>query len=137
MTTSGTGRKPFLLSPPQTPYPREVPLKILIPLAIMGSFLFVGLFILSHRFAIMLILIAIGFTMVWKTPWFLDFFGRVRWAEEHLSGGGLGAGMGGSWLWYKLLGVLVIVGAILYMTGALQSLLTNVLGTFFSSGLVD
>lgn len=107
-----------------------MPLKVLIPLAIVGSILLVVIFLVSPRFGITLTLITIGFLMVWKTSWFLDMFGRVPWAEKHLTGG-FGAGAGGSWLWYKLLGIITIVAAILYLTGTLQALLTNILGPFF------
>lgn len=82
------------------------------------------------RFFTGMLLIAIGFVMVWKTPWFLDIFGRIPWAEKHFSSS-FGAGMGGSWMWYKLLGALIIAIAILYMTGLLQGILVGILGPFF------
>lgn len=88
------------------------------------------------RFFIGLIFIAVGFVMVWRTSWFLDIFGRVPWAEDRLTSS-FGAGMGGSWMWYKLLGILTIVGAILYMTGILQGILVSILGPFFGSGLYN
>ena len=113
-----------------------VPLKYLIPLLVLVSLVLVVLYLLSPRFFYATIVIAIGFSMVWKTSWYLDIFGRIPWAEQHLTGG-LGAGTGGSWLGYKLLGIMTIVAAILYLTGVLQVLLTNVLGTFFSSGISD
>lgn len=111
-----------------------MPLKYLIPLLGGISILLVVIFLISAKFGITLILITIGFLMVWKTSWFLEMFGRIPWAEEKLTGG-LGAGSGGSWLWYKLLGIITIVAAILYLTGILQTLLTNILGVFFSSGI--
>lgn len=107
-------------------------LKVLIPLAIGGTILLVLIFLISPRFGITLLLITIGFLMVWKTSWFLEMFGRNAWAEEHLTGG-FGAGAGGSWLWYKLLGIITIVAAILYLTGVLQALLTSILGPFFGA----
>ncbi|TSC71588.1 MAG: Uncharacterized protein G01um101438_1019 [Parcubacteria group bacterium Gr01-1014_38] len=118
------------------PYTLLVPLKYLIPLLVGISILLVIIFLVSLRFGITLILVTIGFLMVWKTPWFLEMFGRVPWAEKHLTGG-FGAGAGGSWLWYKLLGIITIVAAILYLTGILQALLTNILGVFFGSGVYD
>ncbi len=114
----------------KTPYHREMPLKYLIPLLAVGMIAFVLLFIFARRFAITLIFIAVGFSMVARTSWILGIFGRVPWAEEHLTGG-FGAGLGGSWAWYKLLGVAIIVGALLYFTGLLQIILVNVLGPFF------
>lgn len=82
------------------------------------------------RFLIGLAIIAVGFLMVWKTAWFLDIFGRVPWAERNFTTS-FGAGMGGSWMWYKLLGVTTIVAALLYMTGILQTMLVRILGPFF------
>lgn len=86
------------------------------------------------QFLIGLIIIAVGFVMVWKTTWFLEFFGRVPWAEKNLTTS-FGAGMGGSWMWYKLLGTLTIVVALLYMTGILQTMLVRILGPFFGGGV--
>lgn len=80
-------------------------------------------------FILVVFLIGLGVVMVWKTSWFLDFFGRVPWAERYL-GSGYGAGLGGSWSWYKLLGILVIVGALLYMTGLLEILLVKIFSGF-------
>ena len=39
-----------------------------------------------------------------------NFFGHVPWAEEHLGGGGTNS-------LYKIIGVIVILGAFLYMFG--------------------
>jgi len=68
--------------------------------------------------------------MVWKTSTWMDMFGRNQWAEEHLSSG-FGSGMGGSWMFYKLLGIVFMIGAFLYVTGLLQNIAVGVLGTFF------
>lgn len=113
-----------------------MPLKYLIPLLAMGMVAFIILWAVARRFAITLLLITVGFSMVWRTPWFLDIFGRVPWAEQHMTTS-LGAGMGGSWMWYKLLGVLVIAVAILYLTGVLQLLLVNILGPFFGGAFPE
>ncbi|MBI4433396.1 hypothetical protein HY632_01355 [Candidatus Uhrbacteria bacterium] len=53
--------------------------------------------------------IALGFLVVWKSERLLEAFGRVDWAEAHLSGG--------TRLFYKLVGLGFIVLAFLYMTG--------------------
>ncbi|MDP3685893.1 MAG: hypothetical protein Q8R32_03615 [bacterium] len=113
-----------------------MPLKYLIPLLAGISILLVIIFLISPRFGTTILLVTLGFLMVWRTQWFLEMFGRIPWAEEKLTGG-LGAGSGGSWLWYKLLGIITIVAAILYLTGILQALLTNILGVFFSSGVYN
>lgn len=55
--------------------------------------------------------IAIGYTFVVKTEWYLNFAGRVAWAEEHL---GL---EGGTRLFYKLLGIVIIFVSFTYLTG--------------------
>ena len=92
--------------------------------------------LLHVRFFIGLLIIAVGFSMVWKTTWYLDVFGRVPWAEQHLTTS-FGAGLGGSWMWYKLLGIVVIVAALLYMTGILQGILVTILGPFFGASLPE
>lgn len=117
-------------------YTNNIPLKYLIPLLTVGMLAFVGIFFLSRRLAITILLMALGFSMVWKTPWFLDMFGRVPWAEAHMTSS-LGAGFGGSWMWYKLLGIVIIAIAILYLTGVLQILLVNTLGTFFGGAFPE
>lgn len=70
-----------------------------------------------------IIAIGIGFLLVWKADWLMNNFGRIAWAEEHL-------GMeGGTRLLYKIIGILVIVGAFLVMTGAAGA----ILGSIFKS----
>lgn len=107
-----------------------VPLKYLIPLCIGIGLLYVLIIFFWPRLAIALALGTLGFSMVWKTVWWLDMFGRNAWAEKFLTSG-LGAGSGGSWLFYKLLGIVIIVSAFLYLTNLLQLILVNVLGVFF------
>ena len=63
------------------------------------------------------ILIGIGFVIVWKSDWLMNNFGRIGWAEEKL-------GMeGGTRLFYKLIGITIIILTFLYMSGALQAIL--------------
>jgi predicted small integral membrane protein len=50
-----------------------------------------------------------GFMMIWKTPAVLSFTGRIEFAEKYLGT------EGGSRLFIKLVGVLVIFVAWLYM----------------------
>ncbi|TSC96197.1 MAG: Uncharacterized protein Athens101410_127 [Parcubacteria group bacterium Athens1014_10] len=69
-----------------------------------------------------LLAILIGSLLTIKSEWFLNNFGRVEWAEKHL---GLD---GGSRLFYKLLGIAIIIIALLFMTGLMQNWL---LGFFF------
>jgi len=74
------------------------------------------------KYVLGIILIALGFLIVWKSDWIMNNFGRIPWAEEHL-------GMdGGTRLLWKLIGLLVIIGSFLYMTGALGSLVRLIFG---------
>lgn len=109
-----------------------MPLKYLIPLAIGIGLLYVILIFVSPRSAAAIAILALGFSMVWKTVWWLDTFGRNAWAERNLTSG-LGSGAGGSWLFYKLLGIIIIIGGALYWLGSLQNILINTLGTFFGA----
>jgi len=102
--------------------------------AITGGVVFLMLLLwLSPKWFITVLISFIGFTMVWKTPWWIEMFGRNSWAEAHLTSG-FGSGMGGSWMLYKLLGIICIFCAFLYVTGMLQTILVSVLGTFFGAG---
>ncbi len=67
---------------------------------------------------------AVGAFFVVKTPVILDFFGGVDWAERHL---------GGSRLFYKLLGIVFIVLGLIVATDMWDALLNATLGSFFSS----
>lgn len=59
-------------------------------------------------FILGLIFVAIGFIFVWKTEWFLNNFGRIGFAEEHLGT------EGGSRLVYNLIGILMIIFGVMY-----------------------
>lgn len=67
------------------------------------------------RIILGLIGIIVGFLIIWKSEWFLQNFGRVDWAEEKLSGG--------SRLFYKLVGLAVIIISFLYMGGFVEGIL--------------
>lgn len=104
---------------------------------IIGAFVGVTIFLmillwLSPKWFVTVMIAGVGFTMVWKTSWWLEMFGRNSWAEEHLTSG-FGSGMGGSWMFYKLLGIITIVCAFLFVTGLLQNIAVSVLGTFFGA----
>ncbi len=105
--------------------------KIIAAIAV-GTIFLMFLLWLSPKWFITVLLIGLGFSMVWKTNNWLEMFGRNEWAEGHLTSG-FGSGMGGSWMFYKLLGIVIIIGAFLYVTGSLQVLLYNILGAFFGS----
>lgn len=54
------------------------------------------------NFILGIIITAIGFLFVWKTEWLLINFGRIGFAEKHLTS------EGGSRLMYKFFGALII-----------------------------
>ncbi len=62
------------------------------------------------KFIVGFIIIAVGFVMIWQTQWFINSLGRIAWAEQKLGGGG-------TWTFYKIVGVLAIFLAFLIMTG--------------------
>lgn len=69
--------------------------------------------------------IVIGFMIVWKTEWLLGFFGRVNWAEKHLGY------EGGTRLFYKLIGVLVIIIGIFAATNLLGGIVLAIFKPLF------
>ena len=70
--------------------------------------------------------IALGILIVLKTEWILSFFGRNAWAESKLGA------EGGTRLFYKLIGIGLIVFAFLLMTG----IFTNFLDKIFNRGMM-
>ncbi len=79
------------------------------------------------RIIIGLLIMAIGFSMVWKTESYLSTFGRIPFAEEHL---GL---EGGSRLFYKLLGVFGCFLGMFVAANLLQGMIVSLFGPLFSS----
>ena len=73
-----------------------------------------------------LIMVAVGFLLTWKTEWLVDNFGHLTWAEEHLGSDG------GTRLFYKLLGILIILVGFGTLTGLFQDLLVVSLSPLFS-----
>ncbi len=71
-----------------------------------------------------ILIVAGGFMMAWKSEWILNNFGRVAWAEKHL-------GMeGGTRLFYKLLGIVIILGGLSVMTGLWNDILGGIVKLF-------
>ncbi len=60
-----------------------------------------------------IIIIAIGFVIIWKSDWLMNNMGRIEWAEQHLGSDG------GTRLFYKLVGVFLIILSFLLMSGGL------------------
>lgn len=75
------------------------------------------------RIIIGLVVIIVGFFMVWKTEAFYNFIGTVAWAEAHLSGG--------TRQFLKLMGVLWILAGFLITF----NLYYGILNLLFSPGV--
>jgi hypothetical protein len=65
------------------------------------------------------LIVIVGYIIVWKADWFLKNVGYVEWAEEHLTEG--------SYLFYKLIGICVILLGIFFITGIWYDLLNSFL----------
>jgi len=78
------------------------------------------------RYILGIIGIVVGTLLVWKTFLLASSFGQIDWAERHLGGGG-------TYLLYKLVGILFIILSFLYMFQILDVLLrpfSNLFGGF-------
>ncbi len=64
----------------------------------------------------------LGLLLLLRTEWMLDFFGTVDWAERNI---------GGSRMFYKLLGALVVMIGFMIMTGLWTRMLEATLGSLF------
>ncbi len=80
------------------------------------------------RFIIGFAVVIGGFLMVWKADWFVKNFGQIGWAEEHLST------EGGTRIFYKILGIIFIMGAFMGMTGLLGDIVGGIFGPLFKFG---
>jgi hypothetical protein len=76
------------------------------------------------RILIGLVLVAIGFVIVWKTRKFIDFFGTSAWADAKLGGGGTS-------LLYKTIGIIVIFIGFMWATNLWNAFLEATLGGLF------
>lgn len=63
------------------------------------------------RFVIGIIMIAVAVLLIWKTEWMIRSFGRIAWAEDKL-------GSGGTWTFWKILGIIIIFLSFIIMSGA-------------------
>ncbi len=72
-----------------------------------------------------LFIVGIGFLCVWKADWIVNNFGRVPWAEEHLGT------EGGSRIFWKLLGILIIILGFGITTGLWQPLFARLTSPMF------
>jgi len=77
------------------------------------------------RIIIGLISAAVGAVIVIKAEWIFQNFGRVPWAEKHLGT------EGGSRLFYKLIGLVIIIIGFLTATNLIGGLILSVLSPIF------
>jgi len=72
------------------------------------------------NYFISFLFIALGCFMVVKTEWILNFFDYSAWAEAKFGA------WGGSRTLYKLIGLIIIILALMWMTGWLQDILISI-----------
>lgn len=77
------------------------------------------------KYFIITLAIGMGIILVIKTEWFVQNFGSIAWAEQHLGADG------GSRLAYKLIGIILIAGALMIATGTLQTIFLNLFAPMF------
>lgn len=71
---------------------------------------------------------AVGLFFVIKTEWFMQNFGEVAWAQEHLGF------QGGSRLFYKLIGLAIILVGFMWATDLLGGFLRGTVGALLVPG---
>jgi len=71
------------------------------------------------------ILFVIGPLLIVKSEWFLENFGRIGWAEEHLGT------EGGTRLFYKLLGILFIFFGLTMIFGLFGGIVNFIFSPLF------
>lgn len=76
-----------------------------------------------------IILLAVGIVFVIKTDWILRINGRVMWAEMHLGTAG------GTRLFYKIIGFIVIFIAFLLISGLADDFFNWIFGPIFNLGM--
>lgn len=67
-----------------------------------------------------LIGIFVGFWMIWKTDWIVQNIGRIQWAEQNLGT------EGGSRIFYKLLGLVIIIISFMIMFGLFGGIILSI-----------
>lgn len=69
--------------------------------------------------------VLIGFLIVWKSEWLYQNFGSMSWAEQYLGT------EGGTRLFYKLFGLVIIIISMLGVSGLLGGLIMGIFGGMF------
>ena len=70
--------------------------------------------------------VALGALIVMKSEWIIQNFGTYGWADEHLGSSG------GSRLFYKLVGMAIILFSLLSMAGLMDNILLGIFGRLFT-----
>lgn len=76
------------------------------------------------KYFIGIAVIALGIMMTIKSDSFVSAFGRSAWAEEHLGGGG-------TYTFYKLLGIAFVFLSLMGMTGIIEKIMLGTFGKLF------
>lgn len=76
------------------------------------------------RILIGLLISALGFSMVWKTEFYMSILGEVDWAIKYLGGGG-------TRLFYKLLGTAIILIGFMVVTNLWESFMVGLVSRIF------
>lgn len=74
-----------------------------------------------------IIMVFIGFLIIWKTNWIVKNFGRSNWAETKLGSSG------GTRLMYKFIGILIMFFGMLMITGLSKGFLMGTVGKLFGA----
>jgi len=69
---------------------------------------------------------AAGFMVTWQSEWILQNFGANAWADRTFGSDG------GSRLLYKLIGIVVILVGVLYLTGLWQGIALSIAKSVFN-----
>jgi hypothetical protein len=77
------------------------------------------------RIILGLLMVVVGFLIVWKTEWINSNFGSISWAEAKMGS------MGGSRLLYKLIGLTFIFIGFLTVTNLHQAFFVGAFGWLF------
>lgn len=75
------------------------------------------------RIPLGIVVAIVGFLMILKTATVMEWFGRVDWAEDKF-------GPGGSYTFWKLIGVIIVFVGIFISTNLISDILTDFASIF-------
>jgi hypothetical protein len=73
-----------------------------------------------------ILIVGIGFLLIWKTSWIVENFGHNSWAEDKLGSSG------GTRLMYKFIGLIAMFFGMLMITGLSDKFLMGTIGAIFN-----